>query len=494
MKYKLHLMVSGLMLLLGIQFIDGSAQDMKHSKKAWPDSLISVTIEGKVIIDTTHENIYYLDVDNDAVADYKLAFGPDYYMPPSGAVRPAAGDFVTVVGMINPHPTIPVVIVFEINGLLWREAVENWWQHQDWCDSLQVITVSGSVLVDTTYYYQHYYLDVNGDQQPDYFLSFGPPWYEPESGALRPAAGETVTIAGALKTVADLDRLVVLTINDLVWRDPYGPAPWTGGWIGKERQHQKRIYCPIDSLSWIEFPPGALKGGGKSDPQFPDSIFCEFMQIFRDSLPGHPDSSIIGWHFLFTNPAGKRVQGQGNAVRFVKRLRLQLNCCNGDSNGFALAKSNADQFVLKYWDETRSQWIKIDDVIYDVANQSLQFSPDSLIEYYAIFQVTDNMTRLKNTDYQKSEAFALEQNYPNPFNPTTTIAFQVSSTSLVKLTVYNMLGQEVRSLINEPMNAGSHQINWDGRNNFGQAMPSGFYLYRLTVGDQSQMRRMVMMK
>ncbi|ARA91750.1 hypothetical protein AWN76_000260 [Rhodothermaceae bacterium RA] len=92
--------------------------------------------------------------------------------------------------------------------------------------------------------------------------------------------------------------------------------------------------------------------------------------------------------------------------------------------------------------------------------------------------------------------FRLQQNYPNPFNPTTTIAFELTraEASPVSLVVYNLLGQEVRTLIQGALPAGTYTVEWDGRDNAGAPVSSGVYLYRLTQGDQMQTRSMVLMK
>ncbi|MBD3288122.1 T9SS type A sorting domain-containing protein [candidate division KSB1 bacterium] len=483
------------LLFFGFQVFDGTAQDKNRNKKAWPDSLASVTLEGTVIIDDTHENIYFLDIDGDDVADYKLAFGPDWYVPESGAERPVDGDQVTIVGSINPKPAVPIVIVFEINGLIWREAVENWWRHQDWCDSLTVVTVTGTVMVDTTYFYLHYYLDEDGDGEPDYFLSFGPPWYEPESGATRPENGETVTLEGALKEGEELPRLVVSKIDDLLWRELQGPAPWSGGWIGKEQRRQRRIHSPIDSLSWAEFPPGAMKGGGHQGPRFPDSLFCEFMNVWADSLPGRPDSAFAGWHFFFSNPNGKmhHGKGRGRAVRFLKRLRMQLNICTGDSGGPGLGKATSENYTLMYWDDESSTWLPVENTTYDALTQSFSFEPEDINSYYAVFSSTGSVTSV-NENTGRAAEFSLHQNYPNPFNPETTIAYDINRSAMVTLSIFNVLGQKVRNLVNEFKENGQYQTIWDGRDELGNALPSGFYIYQLKVGNQTEIRRMLMMK
>jgi len=77
------------------------------------------------------------------------------------------------------------------------------------------------------------------------------------------------------------------------------------------------------------------------------------------------------------------------------------------------------------------------------------------------------------------KGFILEQNYPNPFNPATQIKYHVSSTDVVSLKVYNELGQEVTTLVNELKTPGIYTVNWDAKKN-----ASGVYYYRLQVGDQ----------
>ncbi|MFQ5583194.1 MAG: choice-of-anchor B family protein [Calditrichia bacterium] len=90
--------------------------------------------------------------------------------------------------------------------------------------------------------------------------------------------------------------------------------------------------------------------------------------------------------------------------------------------------------------------------------------------------------------------FALGANYPNPFNPTTTIPYQLPRASEVKIIVYNMLGQKVRTLLNESKEAGFHSAVWDGRNESGAQVSSGIYLYRIEAGEFRRVRKMILMK
>ncbi len=91
-------------------------------------------------------------------------------------------------------------------------------------------------------------------------------------------------------------------------------------------------------------------------------------------------------------------------------------------------------------------------------------------------------------------AFNLEQNYPNPFNPSTTIRFSLPEASIVTVKVYNMLGQEVRTLISSELAAGEHTIVWNGDNSFGQVVATGAYLYRITAGSFTSTKKMLFAK
>jgi hypothetical protein len=85
--------------------------------------------------------------------------------------------------------------------------------------------------------------------------------------------------------------------------------------------------------------------------------------------------------------------------------------------------------------------------------------------------------------------FALEQNYPNPFNPTTAISYQLPAFSRVVLKVYNVLGREVATLVNEKEEAGKHSVTWNA-----SSIPSGVYFYRLQAGAYSETKKLVLLK
>jgi hypothetical protein len=85
--------------------------------------------------------------------------------------------------------------------------------------------------------------------------------------------------------------------------------------------------------------------------------------------------------------------------------------------------------------------------------------------------------------------FTLNQNYPNPFNPSTIINWQLAVGSMVELSVYNVLGEKVATVISERMNPGNHFYQFDGKN-----LASGVYYYQLVAGDYQEVKKMILLK
>ncbi len=88
----------------------------------------------------------------------------------------------------------------------------------------------------------------------------------------------------------------------------------------------------------------------------------------------------------------------------------------------------------------------------------------------------------------------LYNNYPNPFNPTTTIAYELDKASDVAITIYNLSGQRVKTVLSQFQGVGRHEAVWDGRNDAGVSLPSGVYLYSLRAGGNTLTKKMVLMK
>ena len=92
-------------------------------------------------------------------------------------------------------------------------------------------------------------------------------------------------------------------------------------------------------------------------------------------------------------------------------------------------------------------------------------------------------------DLPTAKDFRLFQNYPNPFNPSTKIYYHIAQTGFVKLAVYDILGNEVETLVNEEKPIGSYKVNFDAT-----GLSSGIYFYKLQAGDFVQTKKMILLK
>ena len=90
--------------------------------------------------------------------------------------------------------------------------------------------------------------------------------------------------------------------------------------------------------------------------------------------------------------------------------------------------------------------------------------------------------------------FALHQNYPNPFNPTTEIQFDIPSATQINVSIFNLMGQKVKTLANKQAAPGYHIVQWDGTNEKGVSVSTGMYFYTLNTGNHSAMKKMLFLK
>ncbi len=103
-------------------------------------------------------------------------------------------------------------------------------------------------------------------------------------------------------------------------------------------------------------------------------------------------------------------------------------------------------------------------------------------------------SKLVKTNSMIPEGFTLSQNYPNPFNLNTTISFSLSTPSEVNLTIYNIMGQKIKTIAQGWYEAGSHAVTWDGKNEAGSVVASGIYFYKLSAGDKVITKKMSLLK
>ena len=103
-------------------------------------------------------------------------------------------------------------------------------------------------------------------------------------------------------------------------------------------------------------------------------------------------------------------------------------------------------------------------------------------------------TLSNNIDTTIPTVFALHQNYPNPFNPTTTFKYQLPEFSVVNISIYDMLGNLVKTLVNTSEPPGIKSVQWNATNNQGEPVSAGVYLYSIEAGDFRQTKKMILLK
>jgi len=122
------------------------------------------------------------------------------------------------------------------------------------------------------------------------------------------------------------------------------------------------------------------------------------------------------------------------------------------------------------------------------------FWPPKVTPYDTIFTFSITPTKVNEEQISAPDEFELSQNYPNPFNPSTTIDYTVEKDGFVNLTIYNILGQKVRVLVNEERKKGSYSVRWNGRDDERGKLPNGVYFYVLKTGDYTSSKKMILLK
>jgi hypothetical protein len=117
-------------------------------------------------------------------------------------------------------------------------------------------------------------------------------------------------------------------------------------------------------------------------------------------------------------------------------------------------------------------------------------------QYSLIILETPYGTEVREIDEGETRPsdFVLFQNYPNPFNPRTNIEFVLPKSGQVKIEIFNILGQRVRTLVDEHLRPGRKLVDWDGKDDRGKEVSSGIYLYRIATEEFSEAKKMLLLK
>ncbi len=482
-----------------------------------PDSLTQITLSGMAIVDSNNIHLmYYLDEDNNGTADYQLNFGPSWYEPNIGnSSRPLNGQTITIVGGLhNDFNGLNTVVVYEINGEYWRGPFEPTWvemgnhshgngsgHHQGECsgyafgfdhNSLSTVSLNGKTLVDTTFIMGAYYLDTNEDNLPDYFLNFGPPWYAPNNGTERPNSGDQITISGGIINNDSIPMVVVYSINGNEWSDSNNIGNHMGGnWASKNMTDSIFIHSTFDEEDWMHVEPGWYNSGGMhGGGMMTDSLFFQMMEVYPQNIPFTENEHVFaGYEMGVFLPNGSNNMwnggGCGGMMNFNSNINYNMHFTIQQLNGF---DSSPENIEAKYWDSQTSTWKEITNAVVNINKGTVNFNMSSVNNYVILTSTVVTSVEQVNSSIIVDD-YKLDQNYPNPFNPSTTINYQLPKTGYITLKVFDVLGREVKTLVNQSQQAGNYTVSFDALK-----LTSGIYFYELKSSNFIQVKKMLLIK
>jgi C1A family cysteine protease len=193
--------------------------------------------------------------------------------------------------------------------------------------------------------------------------------------------------------------------------------------------------------------------------------------------------------------SGAYVFGQDNSftIKNVGDVDLTVNSINISKNWLTasglpttpfIISSNGDQAVTLNVDWTEIQGLQ-DTATITIASNDIQ-SPSTLIQ---VLSIKSHTTLVSENGNQITRNYVLAQNYPNPFNPSTTIFYQLKYSGPVTIKLYDVLGREVKTLVNEEKSAGKYSVQFNGSN-----LSSGIYFYRMQAGSFVQTKKLLLLK
>ncbi|MCB1061238.1 MAG: T9SS type A sorting domain-containing protein [Calditrichaeota bacterium] len=286
-----------------------------------------------------------------------------------------------------------------------------------------------------------YALDVDADGIADYRLNFGPADYDPGNGATRPNDGDEIIVTGALMSHGTPPMVHVYTINGMEW---WIQDPANDGAHGGDAGGRATGFGTDNNLVWVE-----ITGTVSVIDVYGDAFYG--LDTDNDGVTNYVID--FGDNYNVSSPA-------------IPSLGENVSVVGGLLNG-APEALNAD-------------WV----IVYEVDGQFFRMPGDT-----EGLEPIDGSTSVNPTDAPVVSSHLVATNYPNPFNPTTNIQFSTPVAGLVNITVFDVLGRQVATLVNDNLTAGTYTTQFNAA-----SLPSGMYMYRVTVNNQSIVNRMLLLK
>ena len=238
---------------------------------------------------------------------------------------------------------------------------------------------------------------------------------------------------------------------------PVSPGSYSGSNRTEQVGGYNRIYFYDENVGYVGGPHGLILKTTDGGTTWGTEVASGFDQI-NDLYFISPDTGVaVGTNGVarFTTDGGENWFEDDSVTSLLNGETIKKFVLFGDNYGFAIGENDWNMLI----------------------------APDSTY-LDSIGTITDVKEK-----YTVVENFKLYQNYPNPFNPTTTIRYSITKTGLVTLKVYNLIGEEITTLVNEEKTAGNYKVEFDA-----SKLPSGVYLYQIKAGSFSQTKKMLLIK
>jgi uncharacterized delta-60 repeat protein len=262
-----------------------------------------------------------------------------------------------------------------------------------------------------------------------------------------------------------------------------GAEQWVARYDGPANLADQAIAMAIDGIGNV-YVTGYSTGSGTS---------LDYATVKYDSL------GVEQWVARYNGPAN--LDDQPTALALDGSGNVYVTGCSfGSSNSgdYATVKYNGDgiqQWVARYDGRDNGYDVAAGIALDSYGNILVTgFSSEFNGRVYTTIKYIQIPTGLIEIPLEIPQKYQLLQNYPNPFNPITTINYQLPRSVDVKLIIYNVLGQKVKTLVDQRVEAGYHNVKWDSKDDNGKVAPTGIYVYRLTTREFVQSRKMLLIR
>lgn len=397
-------------------------------------------------------------------------------------------------GYSNPVVAASIVMKFNSAGsLLWRQVFESSFDGSQ--TKKVIIDESNNIYILGT--------GINGSNglnlkvkklSPDgtplwtYFNAIGMPVnfkFTPDNGILVIGRGVTGSVNGYAKLDRNGNPLWTLAgVNSTTVGDAAGDASGNTYIVNLEY-----IFNPTQSIV------KKLNTAGTEVWSVNHTIAAQRMEIGSDNMPvicGYPNTGTFGSSFAKFNSSGGLVWSNMDAdSTFSLMLHAQLKM-DSQNNIYLAAGTMTQMAVCKVNSNGTSGWtIAVPDSYangVDIGNDNSVYVVGGNTAG-ATIKILQGLTSVSGNENTNPSKYYLGANYPNPFNPSTKISFGMQKSGIADVTVYDITGKAVKTILNKYMNAGTHTIDFNA-----SGLSSGTYIYKLTTADFTESRKMLLLK